>query len=154
MYYCVLFNLINRIMKKVKLLMALACVATVLYSCKNSVMKSQQSEEQKVVVIGGDADEHGCKTSAGYTWSEVRKDCIRLFEAGVKLNDSKNANATSVAYLVFSVDSLNAELFVPQQKGSVLLHRTEQAWENETYSAYRKGNKLVVEKSGVQLFAE
>lgn len=117
-------------------------------------MKSQQSEEQKVVVIGGDADEHGCKTSAGYTWSEVRKDCIRLFEAGVKLNDSKNANATSVAYLVFSVDSLNAELFVPQQKGSVLLHRTEQAWENETYSAYRKGNKLVVEESGVQLFAE
>lgn len=141
-------------MKKVKLLMALVCVATALYSCKNSAMKSQQSEEQKEEILGGDADEHGCKASAGYTWSEVRKDCIRVFEVGVKLNDSRDVNATSAAYLVFSVDSLDAELFVPQQEGSILLHRTGQAWKNEAYNAYRKDNKLVVEENGVQLFAE
>lgn len=141
-------------MKKVKLLMALVCVATALYSCKNSAMKSQQSEEQKEEMLGGDTDEHGCKASAGYTWSEVRKDCIRVFEVGVKLNDSRDANATSAAYLVFSVDSLDAELFVPQQEESILLHRTGQAWKNEAYNAYRRDNKLVVEKNGVQLFAE
>lgn len=117
-------------------------------------MKSQQSEEQKEEMLGGDTDEHGCKASAGYTWSEVRKDCIRVFEVGVKLNDSRDANATSAAFLVFSVDSLDAELFVPQQEESILLHRTGQAWKNEAYNAYRRDNKLVVEKNGVQLFAE
>ena len=30
--------------------------------------------------IGNDRDEHGCLASAGYTWSEVQKDCIRFLK--------------------------------------------------------------------------
>ena len=31
-------------------------------------------------LLGGDRDEHGCIGSAGYVWSEVSQDCIRVFE--------------------------------------------------------------------------
>jgi hypothetical protein len=30
--------------------------------------------------IGGDRDEHGCLTGAGYTWCEVRGKCLRVWE--------------------------------------------------------------------------
>ena len=37
---------------------------------------------------GSDRDAHGCIGSAGYIWSEVRQDCIRLFEQGIRTVDS------------------------------------------------------------------
>lgn len=39
-------------------------------------------------MVGNDADEHGCKASAGYRWSVLRNECIRIFEAGVRLDPS------------------------------------------------------------------
>lgn len=30
--------------------------------------------------LGGDRDEHGCIGSAGYSWCEAKKKCIRIFE--------------------------------------------------------------------------
>ena len=47
---------------------------------------------QKIVVVpgrrnrvGGDRDKHGCIGSAGYQWSEVQQDCIRVFEKGIRM---------------------------------------------------------------------
>jgi hypothetical protein len=31
-------------------------------------------------IVGGDSDEHGCKTSAGYTWCAVKNKCLRNWE--------------------------------------------------------------------------
>lgn len=35
------------------------------------------SEER---IVGGDRDEHGCIGSAGYTWCETKRKCLRLWE--------------------------------------------------------------------------
>lgn len=72
-------------------------------------------------MVGNDKDEHGCIGSAGYTWSEVRKDCIRLFEDGivVKSTDVENENA----YIVLSKDSLKAELFYSDGEKNQILDR-------------------------------
>lgn len=35
--------------------------------------------------IGADRDAHGCIGSAGYVWSQVREECIRPFEAGIRM---------------------------------------------------------------------
>jgi hypothetical protein len=35
---------------------------------------------QKTPVLGGDKDAHGCIGSAGYTYSQIRKDCVRLLK--------------------------------------------------------------------------
>lgn len=92
-------------MKKLSLLLlvALACA-----SC--SVTKTP----------GGDKDKHGCIGSAGYTWSEVQKDCIRLFEKGIRVEavDSNNS-----AFIVFSKDSTLAEVFLPLEMKSKVLKR-------------------------------
>ena len=32
------------------------------------------------VAIGGDKDEHGCLTSAGYSWCEGSQNCVRTWE--------------------------------------------------------------------------
>lgn len=32
------------------------------------------------IPLGGDRDEHGCIGSAGYSWCEAKKKCIRIFE--------------------------------------------------------------------------
>ena len=31
-------------------------------------------------LVGGDSDEHGCKGSAGYSWCEILKKCLRTWE--------------------------------------------------------------------------
>ncbi len=70
-------------------------------------------------VPGADADKHGCRASAGYTWSEVRQDCIRVFEEGIKMI-SADPDATQAAYAVFSGDGSKVELFIPGEKPAVL----------------------------------
>ena len=90
-------------------------------------------------VLGADTDTHGCKPSAGYSWSQVQEKCLRIFEAGIRLNPmgtdepSTNEQSTQVAYVVFDKAQAHAELFLPGQKASLVLEgRGEegaQTWE-------------------------
>lgn len=70
---------------------------------------------------GSDRDAHGCIPSAGYTWSEARKDCIRLFETGIRVESTDSTRRQ--AFIVFSPDSVVAEVFLPDSKKSELLYR-------------------------------
>lgn len=46
---------------------------------KTTLVFKVKEADQKVGVAN---DAHGCNAAAGFTWSEVKKDCIRLFESG------------------------------------------------------------------------
>lgn len=48
------------------------------YSKKQETDNNSDSLKNIPQAVGNDRDEHGCLASAGYTWSEVQKDCIRL----------------------------------------------------------------------------
>jgi membrane-bound inhibitor of C-type lysozyme len=37
-------------------------------------------EENTPILVGGDADEHGCLASAGYTWCQIKAKCLRPWE--------------------------------------------------------------------------
>lgn len=50
-------------------------------------------------LLGGDRDGHGCIGSAGYVWSEVSQDCIRVFEKGIRTESVRGDNRS--AYIVF-----------------------------------------------------
>lgn len=52
-------------------------------------------------MIGVANDDHGCNAAAGYTWSEVRQNCVRLFEDGIRLNSVTDTASTSSAFVVF-----------------------------------------------------
>ena len=58
--------------------------------------------------VGSDRDKHGCIHSAGYTWSEINKTCLRSFELK---NQLYNADNTFIASVNFSNDGEKAEVF-------------------------------------------
>ena len=62
----------------------------------------------KINIVGADKDIHGCIGSAGYQWSEIRKECIRSFELPLQLLNPDKTNFTSV---LFSADNKQAEVF-------------------------------------------
>ena len=95
--------------------MCLICAGALLTGCGNDGKKEAETSErkEKEAVVGSDKDEHGCIASAGYTWSEVQKDCIRLWEKGVRMNAVDDAGKT--LFLVFSPDSTQVELFFSEE---------------------------------------
>lgn len=70
-------------------------------------------------LVGGDRDEHGCLSSAGYTWSDALHDCVRVWEVGLRFDDG-----SAPAFLVFSTDSTYAEIFTTD-KDPVLCRRVK-----------------------------
>ena len=84
----------------------------------------------KEAKVGVDVDDHGCKASAGYTWSTLKKECIRIFE-GTKLSHSDDGKKyTTASYVIF--DGNKAELFLDTQKESIILERKSEGepWVN------------------------
>jgi hypothetical protein len=88
---------------------------------------SCSSTRGKGMMTGNDRDEHGCIGSAGYTWSEVRKDCIRLFEDGMEVKDARSPEGEAT-YAVFSRDSSKVEIFAVYNKKSSMLVRDGNQW--------------------------
>jgi hypothetical protein len=101
------------------------------------MLEPNKEKEEKPTLVGGDRDEHGCIGSAGYQWSEVRKECLRLFETGIRLNPVDSALNKSVsAFIILSEDQSKAELFLPNGKKSTLLTRVatdKKVWELDPY---------------------
>lgn len=79
-----------------------------------------------VTKTGGDRDEKGCITSAGYRWSVMKDTCIRIFEAGIKmLPKDGSLDQTRAAFLVFSKDRVRVEIFLPTQQKAVIIRLKE-----------------------------
>ncbi|WP_240628214.1 hypothetical protein [Flavobacterium anhuiense] len=118
-------------MKKMFLFLIMASAI----SCGKKVSQENASttpkEPEKEAVVGGDSDSHGCKASAGYTWSVLKKECIRVFENSTRLNHAEDGKAYStVSYVIF--DGNKAELFLDTQKESIILERKSEgdSWIN------------------------
>lgn len=74
--------------------------------------------------VGADEDLHGCKASAGYTWSELKGECIRVFEAGIQLKPYEDpTGAQMAAFVIFKDDK--AELFIQTEKPMILQRKAE-----------------------------
>ncbi|AZA77010.1 hypothetical protein EG347_05550 [Chryseobacterium sp. G0186] len=102
---------------------------------------------QQKPMLGGDRDAHGCIGSAGYTYSEIKKDCIRTFEEKIKLKEV-SSQGSYIAAVIFSKDKKKAEVFVKDAEGgSVILTRAgkSKAWKKDDYVL------VPYKKSGYQL---
>ncbi|MDI5888039.1 MULTISPECIES: hypothetical protein [Flavobacterium] len=119
------------------------------FSCAKQMDQKKESKttilkEEKPELTGGDLDEHGCKASAGYTWSALRKECIRVFEIGTRLNHYEQESATTSAFVIFEANNGNkAELFLDTQKESIILERKSEGqpwvkddWQLITWKGY------------------
>ncbi|KRB56026.1 hypothetical protein ASD98_15410 [Flavobacterium sp. Root186] len=109
-------------------------IAAATFSCAKKVSQENTTvkETQKEVLVGGDSDSHGCKGSAGYSWSTLKKECIRIFE-GTKLSHTEETGKTytTASYVIF--DGNKAELFLDTQKESIILERKSEgeAWKKD-----------------------
>ena len=91
----------------------LACAGVLFAACGNAGGKKEDTAAEKTAIVGDDRDGHCCIASAGYTWSEVQKDCIRLWEKGVRMDAVDDAERS--LFLVFSPDSAQVELFFSEE---------------------------------------
>lgn len=110
---------------------------------------------KKAKKVGNDKDPHGCIASAGYSYSKIKKDCIRVFEQKIQLNEvNPSKSYSSIVAVIFSDDKLTAELFIPNSNESLLLKRTGKKgnyiWKNTVYSltamdqyVLKKGTKII-----------
>lgn len=72
-------------------------------------------------LVGADADKYGCRSSAGETYSILKKECIQLFNAELTLQSTDGSKMTA---LLFSKNKKKAEVFLPDQvKPNLILKR-------------------------------
>jgi hypothetical protein len=125
------------------------------FSCSKKSAEQETKEvskdTSKVQIVGADRDSHGCITSAGYTWSVLRNDCVRIFEVGTRL-DAVEENTMS-AFVVFDAEGNKAELFTIMLKSPIILERKAEGhpwanaeWELSAWKGY------VLKKNGKVLF--
>lgn len=143
----------------------LACACSEGNPSASSADSAAPAAQNDTIPVGGDRDEHGCISSAGYVWSAVQGKCIRTFESGVKLLPVEmptDGSAVFAAYAIFSEDSLRAELFLPERGGIVLDRRTlpsgEYAWNIEDDDTYNlrldASGEWIAEKRGNVLYRQ
>jgi hypothetical protein len=127
-----------------KALFLLICSVLVASACNNTKKESSiedQAEKQEIPKVGDDTDAHGCKASAGFQWSVVKNECIRLFEEGIALEaKAEGLDKGLVAYVVFKSDTedTQAELFLPGKVAAIFLEKTQEEsagmWRNPEYT--------------------
>jgi hypothetical protein len=142
------------------------CILLFLSACSETPKPTAASpevtkdSEKEVPMPGSDKDEHGCKGSAGYQWSVVKKECIRVFESGIRL-DPKAAqlDKTTSAFVVFKSDNDDAiaEIFLPNSKETTLLKKVADqgagTWKSETLSLSQwKGMYTLSDKANQTLY--
>jgi hypothetical protein len=99
---------------------------------------NKPEKEEKIPMVGGDRDDHGCIGSAGYQWSVLKNECIRIFEAGIALDPKVTTfPKTSGLFIVFksAADDAKVEIFMPNGKAFLLPKQKGAAvWKDKTYS--------------------
>ena len=119
----------------------LSGIVLLMFSCnspKKEEVKEEKvnTEETQEPLVGADRDEHGCISSAGFSWSELQQTCVQLWEAGVRLDpiEVKEGDAVFSAFVLFNKDESKAEIILPNKKGSVILDKkSENFYEKDEY---------------------
>lgn len=89
----------------------------------------------EIVALDEDEDGSGCAYSAGYRWSDLDNDCVRIFEKGFRLNPTGLAgddieeneledNDVS-CFVIYSKDKKQAEIYLPNHKKGVVLDQSK-----------------------------
>lgn len=144
-----------------KKLFPLAVLFFFLASCEQ-ILKDPKKEEavektNKKVVLGADKDAHGCVTSAGYRWSSIKKQCVRIFEEGYRLNtvaELKSEGIAKSAFVIFEENGNLAELYLPNQISAIMLEREKEGspYHNATWSLQLSDGYLLL-KNGEPQYA-
>ena len=122
---------------------------------QNQQQDSLTVEKVNPPMVGNDADEHGCKASAGYRWSVLRNECIRIFEVGVRLDPvAKDLEQSLSAFVVVKIDSSDQEieLFVPYDEQTIIVKKeATDKWKNDKYVLTKAKDTYSIEDANRKL---
>lgn len=113
-------------MKNFFLFLTLLFIAT---SCDYILKPSSVNvvdEKLPEMAIEAEKDKNGCVADAGFKWSKINQNCIKLIEEGYRLNPTDNLTnleAAKSAFVIFDASNLNAEVFLPNVSDAILLNR-------------------------------
>lgn len=123
-------------MSTIKFIGFFSCL--MLLSCCTFAQGNKSEKEEKTPMVGGDRDSHGCIGSAGYQWSVLKNECIRIFEAGIALDPKVTTfPKTSGLFIVFksATDDAKVEIFMPNGKAFLLAkQKGATVWKDKTYT--------------------
>ncbi|MBO9690597.1 hypothetical protein [Chryseobacterium sp.] len=93
--------------------------------------------QKSAPVLGGDRDVHGCISSAGYTYSQLKNNCIKTFNQKIKLKEvSTDKSYTSMTAIIFNKSMTKAEVFIPDGAAkSIILDKAgkEKIWKSGSH---------------------
>jgi len=93
--------------------------------CQSNRTINAVESTDSLQTIGGTKDKNGCLTAAGYTWSQLKKNCIQPFEDGISLDILNTASSYQTGAFIL-LDSLQkkAEIFVSEEDESIILDQS------------------------------
>lgn len=122
-----------------KLSFMLLLMTTFMAAACNGKVKTPAAAPEAAPTVGADMDEHGCKGSAGYQWSVVKNECIRIFESGIRLDPkASHLDKSLSAFVVFKsdTDDAQAEVFIPGEVKSRVFSKVADdgagSWKQDT----------------------
>jgi hypothetical protein len=128
-----------------------------LFSCKNFESDAvSQLDTIKYKVPTADKDANGCLISAGFIWSKINSECVKLF-TGIALKPIDNIateDETLCTFVLFDESGNTAEIFLPGKDNSVLLERTAfgKPWKKDSFELIAKDG-YILKKEGKVIFS-
>lgn len=131
-----------------------------LSSCKLTDEKEDgkvANQGNKEGAVVADKDENGCLASAGYVWSKVNKECVKVF-TGMQLNPTsnlENEDETVSAYILFNEEGDQAELFLPKETSSLVLTQEskDKPWVFEDWQLIKEKDGYSIKKAEKPMFS-
>lgn len=127
---------------------ATLALATLLMGCSPSAEDPATTDP----IVGNDRTEEGCIPSAGYQWSIISQSCVRLWETGVALTHQGSGDPNFNAYAITNADQ--AEIFLPDEGGSVLLSRDTANESNMSWSDSEADLRLTFDDENAMILAD
>lgn len=98
------------------------CMGLFLVACSGANQSAVTVNTSQPQAVGADKDAHGCKASAGYQWSVLKNDCVRIFEQGIGFSAyGNNTDSTLAAFVIFDPKGQQAEVFLPHRTNGIML---------------------------------
>lgn len=142
-------NIMKNLIKTFSII-ALSCS---LAACSQPTPKVVEEPAVTPPIVGADKDEHGCIASAGYIWSALRNECIRLFESGIRLDPQEAiADKTVSAFIVFKneTEDKTAEVYLPGEGGPRIYVKQANNMEGDE-GTWKEGNMTLRFQKGMYI---
>lgn len=136
----------KRMRKSVIIFAALFAFVACTENSGNTQNEKDTTEANLSKSVGGDKDEHGCLVAAGESWSQIKQNCVQIFEVAQRLNpiNKDTAGAEFSAFILFNDDNSEAEVFLPGNKSVLLKSKGNGIYDDESHKFDAKDSTLYV----------